>query len=62
MAHRIGTAFESVGPTVLQDWMMITVHLFYTDESLYAVNIDNDEAGFVHPQLGLVEAAAKKAV
>ena len=24
---------------------MITVHLFYTDESLCSVNIDDDEAG-----------------
>jgi len=40
--------------------MMITVHVFYTDESLYSVNTDEDEAGFAHPQLGLVEAAAKR--
>jgi hypothetical protein len=52
--------FESVGLTVLEDRMMITVHLFYTDESLYSVNIDDDEAGFAHPQLGLIEAAAKR--
>lgn len=52
--------FESVGLTVLQDRMMITVHLVYTDESPYSVNIDDDEAGFAHPQLALVEAAAKR--
>jgi hypothetical protein len=40
--------------------MMITVHLFYTEESLCSLNIDDDEAGFAHPQLGLVEAAAKR--
>ena len=51
--------FESVGLTVLEDRMMITVHLFYTDESLYSVNSD-DEAGFAHPQLALIEAAAKR--
>jgi hypothetical protein len=54
------TYFESVGLTVLEDRMMITVHVFYTDESLYSVNTDEDEAGFAHPQLGLVEAAAKR--
>jgi hypothetical protein len=52
--------FESVGLTVLQDRMMITVHVFYTDESPYALNIDDDEGGFAHPQLALVEAAAKR--
>ena len=52
--------FESVGLTVLEDRMMITVHLFCTDESPYSVNIDDDEAGFAHPQLGLVEAAARR--
>jgi hypothetical protein len=52
--------FESVGLTVLEDRMMITVHLFYTDESPYSVNIDEDEGGFAHPQLALVEAAAKR--
>jgi hypothetical protein len=51
--------FESVGLTVLEDRMMITVHRFYTDESPYSVNTEDDEAGFAHPQLGLVEAAAK---
>jgi hypothetical protein len=51
--------FESIGLTVLEDRMMITVHLFYTDESLYSVNSD-DEAGFAHPQLALIEAAAKR--
>jgi hypothetical protein len=40
--------------------MMITVHLFYTDESPYSLNIDEDEAGFAHPQLGRVAAAAKR--
>jgi hypothetical protein len=51
---------ESVGLTVLADRMMITVHLFYTDESLYSLNVEEDEAGFAHPQLGLVQAAAKR--
>jgi hypothetical protein len=40
--------------------MMITVHIFYTNESLYSVNLEDDEAGFAHPQLGLVQAAAKR--
>jgi hypothetical protein len=52
--------YESVGLTVLEDRMMITVHLFYTDESVYSLNVDDDEAGFAHPQLGLVQAAAKR--
>jgi hypothetical protein len=52
--------FESVGVTVLEDRMMITVHIFYTDESPYSVDTSEDEAGFAHPQLGLVEAAAKR--
>ena len=52
--------FESVGLTVLEDRMMITVHLFCTDESPYSVNIDDDEAGFAHPQLGLIQAAARR--
>jgi hypothetical protein len=51
---------ESVGLTVLEERMMITVHLFYTDESPYSLNLDDDEAGFAHPQLGLVAAAAKR--
>jgi hypothetical protein len=40
--------------------MMITVHTFYTDESPYSVNPEDDEAGFAHPQLGMVEAAARR--
>lgn len=52
--------FESVGLTVLEDRMMITIHLFYTDESPYSLNVDEEEAGFAHPQLGLVQAAAKR--
>ena len=52
--------FESVGLTVLEDRMMITVHLFYTDESPFSLNSDEEEAGFAHPQRGLVEAAATR--
>jgi hypothetical protein len=52
--------FESVGLTVLEDRMMITVHLFYTEESPYSLNSDEEEAGFAHPQVGLVEAAATR--
>jgi hypothetical protein len=52
--------FESIGLTVLEDRMMITVHLFYTDESPYSVSLEEEEAGFAHPQLGLVAAAAKR--
>jgi hypothetical protein len=52
--------FESIGLTVLDDRMMITIHTFYTDESPYSVNLEEEEAGFAHPQLGLVEAAARR--
>ena len=51
---------ESVGLTVLQDRMMITVHLVYTDESPYSLNVDDDEGGFAHPQRGLIEAAGRR--
>jgi hypothetical protein len=30
--------YESVGLTVLEDRMMITVHIFYNDESVYSLN------------------------
>lgn len=52
--------FESVGLTLLEDRMMITIHLFYTDESPYSLDIGEEEAAFAHPQLGLVQAAAKR--
>jgi hypothetical protein len=52
--------FESIGLTVLQDRMMITVHLFYTDESPYSLDLSEEEAGFAHPQLGLIDAAVKR--
>jgi hypothetical protein len=52
--------FESIGLTVLEDRMMITVHTFYNDESPYSVNLAEEESGFAHPQLGLVEAAARR--
>jgi hypothetical protein len=51
---------ESVGLTVLEDRMMITVHIFFTDESPYSLNVEEDEAGLAHPQLGLVAAAANR--
>jgi hypothetical protein len=52
--------FESIGLTVLQDRMMITVHLFYTNESPYSLDLSEEEAGFAHPQLGLIDAAVKR--
>ena len=52
--------FESVGLTVLEDRMTITVHIFYSEESPYSLDVDDDEAGFAHPQLGLIAAAAKR--
>ena len=45
---------------MLQDRMMITVHVFYTDESPYSLNVDDDEGGFAHPQLGLIEAVGRR--
>ncbi len=52
--------FESVGLTVLDHRLMVTVHLFYTDESPYSINADDDEGGFAHPQQALVRAAARR--
>jgi hypothetical protein len=52
--------FESVGLTLLEDRMMITVHIFYNDESPYSVGLGEEEAGFAHPQLALIEAAARR--
>jgi hypothetical protein len=52
--------FESIGLTTLQDRMMITVHVFYTDESPYSLDLGEEEAGFAHPQLGLIDAAVKR--
>jgi hypothetical protein len=52
--------FESIGLTVLEDRMMITIHIFYTDESPYSVDLGEEEAGFAHPQLGMIEAAAQR--
>jgi hypothetical protein len=40
--------------------MMITIHIFYTDESPYSVDLGEEEAGFAHPQLGMIEAAAHR--
>ena len=63
--HRDGSSggnryFERVGLTLLEDRMMITVYVFFTDESPYSVNLDEEEAGYAHPQLGLIDAAAKR--
>lgn len=52
--------YESVGLTVLEDRLMITVHIFYNDESVYSLNTDEEEGGFAHPQLGLVGAAVPR--
>lgn len=52
--------FESMGLTTLQDRMMITVHVFYTDESPYSLDLGEEEAGFAHPQLGLIDAAVQR--
>jgi hypothetical protein len=40
--------------------MMITVHVFYTDESPYSLDLGEEEAGFAHPQLGLIDAAVQR--
>jgi hypothetical protein len=52
--------FESIGLTSLQDRMMITIHVFYTDESPYSFSLEEEEAGFAHPQIGLIDAAAQR--
>lgn len=50
--------WESTGLTVLEDRLMVTITTYYTDESLFVVNSD-DEDGSPHPQLALVAAAGK---
>jgi hypothetical protein len=50
--------WESIGLTLVEDRLMVTVHLFYTDESPFSVNLDDDEAGFTHPQVTLVRESA----
>ncbi len=52
--------WESIGLTVVEDRMMITVHIFYAQESLYGTNPELDEDGYPHPQLGLVQAASER--
>ena len=52
--------FESIGLTPVEDRLMITVHLLYTDESPYSITASEDEAGFAHPQLELTRAAAER--
>ncbi len=52
--------FESIGLTTLQDRMMITIHVFYTDESPYSLDLGEEESGFAHPQLGLISAAVER--
>lgn len=52
--------WESTGLTVVEDRMMVTIHLYYTDESLFGMHPEEDEEGYPHPQLGLVKAAAKR--
>jgi len=52
--------FESIGLTTLQDRMMITIHVYYTDESPYSFSLEEEESGFAHPQIGLIDAAAQR--
>ncbi len=52
--------WESSGVTVVQDRMMITIHLFYTDESLFILHPEDDEEGYPHPQLSLVQDASDR--
>jgi hypothetical protein len=50
--------WESIGLTLVEDRLMVTVHLYSTDESPYSVNLDDDESGFAHPQVTLVRESA----
>jgi hypothetical protein len=50
--------WESIGLTLVEDRLMVTVHLYYTDESPFSVNLDDDESGFPHPQVTLVRESA----
>ena len=50
--------WESSGLTVVEDRMMITIHLYYTNESLFILHPEEDQEGYPHPQLGLVRIAA----
>jgi hypothetical protein len=52
--------WESIGLTRVEDRLMVTVHLYYTDESPFSVNLDDDESGFPHPQVTLVRESAIK--
>lgn len=60
-SKREGNYFESIGLTLVEDRLSVTVYLFYGVESLYVLNGDG-EGGLAHPQLTLVNAAAKRLV
>ena len=46
------------GLTVVDDRMMITIHITYKPESLFVLHPEEDEEGYPHPQLGLMRIAA----
>jgi hypothetical protein len=50
--------WESSGLTVVDDRMMITIHVTYKPESLFVLHPEEDEEGYPHPQLGLMRIAA----
>lgn len=52
--------WESIGLTVVEDRMMVTVFLFYALEDLYGLEAENDESGYPHPQLQLVDRASAR--
>lgn len=52
--------WESIGLTVVEDRLMITVFVFYALEDLYGLEPENDESGYPHPQLQLVMRASAR--
>lgn len=52
--------WESSGLTLVEDRLMITVHISYAIESTFTLDVADDEGGFPHPQLGLIAASAER--
>ena len=50
--------WESVGLTLVQDRLMVTVYLHYGED--FSVSLDQSEGDLQHPQLALVESAAER--
>ena len=50
--------WESVGLTLVEDRLMVTVYLHYGED--FNVSLDQSEGDLQHPQLALVESAAER--